>query len=73
MLSIGDNLFGPKPGVSVVQSKDYSVMQGYLENSNVDITTEMTDMLMTQRAFQLSSNTLKTADQMWQMANNLQK
>jgi len=71
MISIGDNLFVPKPGTKVVQSTDYSVMQGYLENSNVDITTEMTDMLMTQRAFQLSSTTLKTADEMWQMANNL--
>jgi len=71
MISVGDNLFKPKPGVNVTESKDYSVMQGYLEQSNVDITTEMTDMLMTQRAFQLSSNTLKTADEMWQMANNL--
>jgi len=71
MLSVGDNLFVPKPGTQVTQSKDYSVMQGYLEQSNVDIATEMTDMLMTQRAFQLSSTTLKTADEMWQMANNL--
>lgn len=73
MISIGDNLFQPKPGTSVKDSKDYSINQGFLEQSNVDITTEMTDMLMTQRAFQLSSSTLKTADEMWQMANNLQK
>jgi flagellar basal-body rod protein FlgG len=71
MISVGDNLFMPKQGVAVVESTDYSVMQGYLELSNVDIATEMTDMLMTQRAFQLSSSTLKTADEMWQMANNL--
>ena len=71
MVSVGDNLFKPKPGSEVLESKDYSVMQGYLELSNVDIATEMTDMLMTQRAFQLSSTTLKTADEMWQMANNL--
>ncbi|MCB2356661.1 flagellar hook-basal body complex protein [Clostridium estertheticum] len=71
MISIGDNLFQPKPGTKVVDSKDYSINQGYLEGSNVDIATEMTDMLMTQRAFQLSSSTLKTADEMWQMANNL--
>ncbi len=58
---------------NVVQSTDYTIMQGYLELSNVDIATEMTDMLMTQRAFQLSSTTLKTADEMWQMANNLRK
>jgi len=73
MISVGDNLFALKPGQAVTQSNDYSVMQGYLELSNVDISTEMTDMLITQRAFQLSSTTLKTADEMWQMANNLRK
>jgi len=73
MISVGDNLFKPKPGATIVQSKDYSVMQGYVEQSNVDIATEMTEMLVTQRAFQLSSTTLKTADEMWQMANNLRK
>jgi flagellar basal-body rod protein FlgG len=73
MISVGDNLFMPKTGVEVLESTDYSIMQGYLELSNVDIATEMTDMLMTQRAFQLSSSTLKTADEMWQMANNLRR
>ena len=71
MISVGDNLFIPKPGTKIVKSRDYTVMQGYLELSNVDIATEMTEMLVTQRAFQLSSTTLKTADEMWQMANNL--
>jgi len=71
LISIGDNLFIPKQGVEILESTDYTIMQGYLELSNVDIATEMTDMLMTQRAFQLSSSTLKTADEMWQMANNL--
>ena len=71
MMSVGDSLFVPRPGQNVVKSKDYNVKQGYLELSNVDIATEMTDMLITQRAFQLSSTTLKTADEMWQMANNL--
>ncbi len=71
MISVGDGLFIPKPGAQMAQSNDYSIMQGYLELSNVDIATEMTEMLITQRAFQLSSTTLKTADEMWQMANNL--
>ena len=71
MLAAGDNLFVPKPGVEILESTDYTVMQGFLELSNVDIATEMSEMLMTQRAFQLSSSTLKTADEMWQMANNL--
>ncbi|MBK5240426.1 flagellar hook-basal body complex protein [Clostridium sp.] len=73
MVSIGDGLFMPRPGSEAIDSTDYSIRQGFLELSNVDITTEMTQMLITQRAFQLSSTTLKTADEMWQMANNLQK
>jgi len=73
MIPIGDSLFMAKPGAQVVQSTDYAIRQGFLELSNVDIATEMTDMLVTQRAFQLSSSTLKTADEMWQMANNLRK
>ncbi len=73
MTSIGDSLFIPKTGSQVVEGNDYAIRQGFLELSNVDIATEMTDMLVTQRAFQLSSSTLKTADEMWQMANNLRK
>ena len=73
MISIGDSLFKPKPGSKVSESTDFSLRQGFIELSNVDIATEMTEMLMTQRAFQLSSSTLKTADEMWQMANNLRK
>ncbi|MGV8983646.1 flagellar hook-basal body complex protein [Clostridium sp.] len=73
MISVGDSLYMPKPGVQVIDSTDYSIKQGFLEQSNVDIASEMTDMIITQRAFQLSSSTLKTADEMWQMANNLRK
>ena len=73
MISVGDSLYMLKPGAQVIDSKDYSIKQGFLEQSNVDIASEMTDMIITQRAFQLSSSTLKTADEMWQMANNLRK
>jgi flagellar basal-body rod protein FlgG len=73
MIAIGNSLFKPKPGSQVSQSTDYDIRQGFVEQSNVDIATEMTEMLMTQRAFQLSSSTLKTADEMWQMANNMTK
>ncbi|MGH4125723.1 MAG: flagellar hook-basal body complex protein [Clostridium sp.] len=73
MISIGDSMYMPKPGAQVVQSTDYSIMQGFLELSNVDMGEEMTDMLVTQRAFQLTSSTLKTADEMWQMVNNMRK
>ncbi len=51
--------------------QDSSLRQGFLELSNVDLTKEMTDMIMTQRAFELSSKAMRTADEMWGMANNL--
>ena len=35
----------------------------------IDTAQEMTDMIVTQRAFQLSSKSLKTADEMWGMIN----
>lgn len=70
--SIGDNLYVPKDQtVTVNREQDYSIQQGYLEGSNVDMASEMTDMIMTQRAFELNSRGIKTADDMWGMANNL--
>lgn len=51
--------------------EDSSINQGFLEQSNVDLTKEMTDMIVAQRAFELNSRAMRTADEMWSMANNL--
>lgn len=67
----GNNLLIPKQGVQVVEAKSSDLLQGYLEGSNVDLSKEMSDMLITQRAFELGSKGMKTADEMWNMANNL--
>ena len=40
------------------------VFQGYLENSNVDLAGEFTDMIITQRGFQANSRTITTSDEM---------
>lgn len=69
--SVGENLYVPKPGTQMYQSKEYSIRQNFLEGSNVDVASEMTDMIITQRAFELSSRGLKTADEMWGITNNL--
>ena len=45
--------------------------QGALEASNVDMAQEITDMILTQRAFQLNTKGLETADEMWGMINNM--
>lgn len=80
MKSIGNNLYVPEVTVDgngleqqarVIESGDADILQGFVENSNVDLGKEMADMIITQRAFQLNSSALKTADEMWQMANNL--
>lgn len=71
--SAGENLFLPSPGVTVevVNPNTVDIIQGFLEGSNVNIAEEMTDMIVTQRAFQLSSKSLETADEMWGMINNM--
>ena len=47
--------------------------QGFIENSNIDIAEEFTDMILAQRAFQLGSKAITTADEMWSMVNQLKK
>lgn len=69
--SVGDNLFKELNGVQVYRTLDADMYQGYLEVSNVDLSQEMTDMIVTQRAFQLSSKGITAADEMWEMINNL--
>lgn len=70
LLSIGENLYVPKDGVEpkLVNS---SIMQGFLEGSNVDMAKEMSDMIITQRAFGFASRAVTTADEMWGMVNNM--
>lgn len=49
------------------------IKQGYIEKSNVDIGKELVQMMMTQRAYELNTRTLKAADEMWSLANNLRR
>lgn len=70
-ISVGENLFVPIDGVTPILTTRNNIWQNHIENSNVDMATEMSDMIVAQRAFQLSSTALKTADEMWKMVNNL--
>ena len=47
------------------------IHQGSLEMSNVDMGTEMSELIVMQRAFQLNSRALQTSDQMMGIASNL--
>ena len=47
-----------------------SILQGELETSNVNVVKEMVDMIEAQRAYELNSKAISTADQMLQYINN---
>jgi flagellar basal-body rod protein FlgG len=48
-----------------------SIQQGYLESSNVSIVNEMVKMIEAERAYELNSKAVQTANNMMQLANNL--
>ncbi len=50
-----------------------SVIQGYLEGSNVQVVDEMVNMIVAQRAYELNSKAITASDEMLQQANNLRK
>jgi flagellar basal body rod protein FlgG len=47
------------------------IRQGALERSNVDMATEMTNILLAQRGFSFNSKIIQTADELENIANNL--
>jgi flagellar basal-body rod protein FlgG len=48
-----------------------SIRQGALEGSNVDLATEMVQMVTTQRSYQMTSSAIQTENQMLSIANEL--
>jgi flagellar basal-body rod protein FlgG len=76
----GDGLYvlptGADPGdESIVRmaapGSGIRVRQGHLEQSNVDLAVEMTDLISVQRAYQLNARALSSSDTMMSLANNL--
>jgi flagellar basal-body rod protein FlgG len=68
----GDNLFleteasGP-PLEDVPNAEGFgSVLQGYVEQSNVNAVTEISDLIAAQRAYEMNSKVVSSADQMLQ-------
>jgi flagellar hook protein FlgE len=49
------------------------IIAGTLEMSNVDLSEQFTDMIITQRGFQANSRTITTSDQMLQELINLKR
>ena len=45
--------------------------QGYLESSNVDVIRQITDLIQAQRAYEMNSKAISTADEMMSATNNI--
>jgi flagellar basal-body rod protein FlgG len=50
-----------------------SINQGFIELSNVNVVEEMVNMIVSQRAYELNSKVVKSADEMLAMANNIKR
>jgi len=70
--AIGGNLFRETPASGAPLTGNPSnnglgtLLQGNLENSNVNVVEEMVNMVSTQRAYEMNSRVVSTADQMLQ-------
>ncbi|TVP82157.1 flagellar basal-body rod protein FlgG [Thioalkalivibrio sp.] len=73
---VGQNLFtetaasgAPQTGTPGLDGRG-SLIQGFLEGSNVNTVEELVNMIETQRAYEMNSKAISTADQMLQYVNN---
>lgn len=75
--SAGDNLYletsasGTPVAVEAGVDGAGVLRQGYLERSNVDVIKQITDLITAQRAYEMNSKAMTTADQMLQTANQI--
>jgi flagellar basal-body rod protein FlgG len=75
--SVGDNLLVATPAsgdpiqVKPGEQGSGSLAQGFLEGANVKAVEEMIDMISTQRAYEMNSKVIQSADQMLQRLTSL--
>ncbi|MCK5520786.1 MAG: flagellar basal-body rod protein FlgG [Candidatus Marinimicrobia bacterium] len=50
-----------------------SIAQGYLEQSNVDVVSEMINLIVAQRAYEINSKAIKTSDELLSITNSLKR
>ncbi|GBD04662.1 Flagellar basal-body rod protein FlgG [bacterium HR20] len=77
--SVGDNLFlatnasGPPIEEQPGTNNTGELIQGHLESSNVDLVQEMVNMIIAQRAYEINSKSVQTADTILGTAVNLKR
>ncbi len=69
--SLGGSLYQAPTGTAFTQATDGSLHQGYLNDSNVDPTTAMMDMIDSSRSYQLQTDLMKSQSSGSQDLNNL--
>ncbi|MBN9661692.1 MAG: flagellar basal-body rod protein FlgG [Acidobacteria bacterium] len=76
--SIGKNLYAPTDasgeptlGTPGGQEGLGSLLQGYVEQSNVSVVEAFVDLIVSQRAYEANSKVVKAADEMYQQVNSM--
>ncbi|MBN2397413.1 MAG: flagellar basal-body rod protein FlgG [Deltaproteobacteria bacterium] len=79
LTSLGRNLYGTTDASGDATTGNPgeagfgTVSQNFLEMSNVNVVDEMVKMIVGQRAYEINSKAIQTADSMMQMVNNLKR
>ena len=77
--SIGKNLFvttaaSGEPVTGTPGEDGFgTIAQGFLEASNVNIAEELVDLIVSQRAYEINSKAIQTADEMLHIANEIKR
>ncbi|WP_129599746.1 flagellar basal-body rod protein FlgG [Anaerophilus nitritogenes] len=75
--AIGGNLYkqtnASGEAVEAEEGEGGNIKQGFLETSNVQVVEEMVKLITAQRAYEINSKSIQTADQMLEQANNLRR
>lgn len=76
--SIGGNFYVPNSATGeAIADADMgtrsSIRQNFLESSNVQVVEEMVKLIVAQRAYEINSKSIQSADEMLGMANNLRR
>ncbi len=76
LVSVGSNQYVESPasgGTFRMEAGDIKVVQNSLEMSNVQVVDEMVNLITQQRAYEINSKAIQTADRMLEIANNLKR
>lgn len=77
LAALGDNLYRETPSSGPANTDNPgadgfgTLVQGFIESSNVEAVEEITAMISAQRAYEMNSKVIETADQMLATASNI--